>query len=103
METCKDGGEQYTLETNKQAKKSWPELRGVVNEFRRRLSGISDGSVPDSVTFRTLPDGRLASNKFYFTWIYFNNYMTNHFISEREYISWVHRAMAGKPLFFMLI
>ncbi|KAK0098423.1 hypothetical protein PV326_008526 [Microctonus aethiopoides] len=58
METCKDGGEQYTLETNKQATKSWPELRGVVNEFRRRLSGISDGSVPDSVTFRTLPDGR---------------------------------------------
>ncbi|XP_014215418.1 dipeptidyl peptidase 9 isoform X2 [Copidosoma floridanum] len=40
-------------------RKSWNELRGVVSDLRRRFSGMSAGSVPGSVTFRTLPDGRI--------------------------------------------
>ncbi|XP_034937846.1 dipeptidyl peptidase 9 [Chelonus insularis] len=58
MESCKESADQTTPDTNKQTKKSWSELRGVVSEFRRKLSGVSDGSVPDAITFRSLPDGR---------------------------------------------
>jgi polyhydroxyalkanoate synthesis regulator phasin len=39
-------------------RKSWNELRGVVSDLRRRMSGMSAGSVPSSITFRSLPDGR---------------------------------------------
>lgn len=39
-------------------RKTWNELRGVVSDLRRRMSGMSAGSVPGSVTFRSLPDGR---------------------------------------------
>ncbi|XP_058802622.1 dipeptidyl peptidase 9 [Phymastichus coffea] len=39
--------------------KSWNELRGVVSDLRRRMSGMSAGSVPGSITFRSLPDGRI--------------------------------------------
>lgn len=60
MDTCNDEGDPCTLGIGKAAKKPWSELRGVVSEFRRRLSGVSDGSVPDAVTFRSLPDGRLV-------------------------------------------
>ena len=35
----------------------WSELKGVVSELRRQLSSLST-SVPSSVSFRTLPDGR---------------------------------------------
>ncbi|XP_063221671.1 dipeptidyl peptidase 9 [Bacillus rossius redtenbacheri] len=38
-------------------KKSWSELKNVVCELRRRLSGLST-MVPGSVTFRALADGR---------------------------------------------
>nr|CAD7449927.1 unnamed protein product [Timema bartmani] len=38
-------------------KKSWSELKNVVCELRRQLSGLST-MVPGSLTFRTLPDGR---------------------------------------------
>ena len=58
MEACKDGAERSTSEASKSPRKSWSELRGVVREFRRRLSAFSDGSIPDAVTFRSLPDGR---------------------------------------------
>ena len=40
------------------SKKSWAELGGVVGDLRRRLSGMLSGSVPGSVSFRSLPDGR---------------------------------------------
>lgn len=39
-------------------RKSWSELRAVVSDLRRKLSGVSAGSVPGSITFRSLPDGR---------------------------------------------
>ena len=39
-------------------RKTWNELRGVVSDLRRRMSGMSAGSVPGSITFRSLPDGR---------------------------------------------
>nr|CAD7590220.1 unnamed protein product [Timema genevievae] len=38
-------------------KKSWSELKNVVCELRRQLSGLST-MVPGSLAFRTLPDGR---------------------------------------------
>ena len=47
------------IEDDHQARrKTWNELRGVVSDLRRRMSGMSAGSVPGSVTFRSLPDGR---------------------------------------------
>ncbi|XP_043268053.1 dipeptidyl peptidase 9 [Venturia canescens] len=60
MEAFKEAASRCSAsgEPNKPAKKSWSELRGVVRDFRRRLSGVSDASVPDDVTFRSLPDGR---------------------------------------------
>ncbi|XP_044012842.1 dipeptidyl peptidase 9 isoform X3 [Aphidius gifuensis] len=59
MDTNKDDGDISILGNPVQnKKKSWSELRGVVCEFRRRLSGVSDGSVPDAITFRSMPDGR---------------------------------------------
>ncbi|PSN50155.1 Dipeptidyl peptidase 8 [Blattella germanica] len=39
-------------------KRSWSELKNVVCELRRQLSGLST-MVPGSVSFRTLPDGRI--------------------------------------------
>ncbi|XP_063979014.1 dipeptidyl peptidase 9 [Diachasmimorpha longicaudata] len=59
MEIGKEGGDRSSYEPHRQSKKSWSELRGVVGEFRRRLSNASDGSAPDAVTFRSLPDGRI--------------------------------------------
>ncbi|XP_068086036.1 dipeptidyl peptidase 9 [Anabrus simplex] len=38
-------------------KKSWSQLRNVVCDLRRQLSGLST-MVPSSISFRTLPDGR---------------------------------------------
>lgn len=43
--------------SNKEKKLSWTELKEVVSDLRRQLSGLSS-MVPSSVTFRTLPDGR---------------------------------------------
>lgn len=57
MESCNQGKD-FEYEPSPKNKKSWSELRGVVSEFRRKLSGVSDGSVPDHITFRSLPDGR---------------------------------------------
>lgn len=53
--TCNDG-----LEEAGDRRKTWSELRGVVSDLRRRLAGVSAGSVPSAVTFRSLPDGRLV-------------------------------------------
>lgn len=56
METCNEGGDQTLTDTA--ISQSWSELRGVVSDLRRKLSGVSVGSVPGSITFRSLPDGR---------------------------------------------
>ncbi|CAH0559459.1 unnamed protein product [Brassicogethes aeneus] len=42
---------------NKEAKLTWSELKDVVSDLRRQLSGLS-APVPSSITFRTLQDGR---------------------------------------------
>lgn len=39
-------------------RKCWSDLRAVVSDLRRKLSGVSAASVPGSITFRSLPDGR---------------------------------------------
>lgn len=57
METCNERGDR-TLTDTTVTQRSWSELRGVVSDLRRKLSGVSVGSVPGSVTFRSLPDGR---------------------------------------------
>ncbi|CAD1477640.1 unnamed protein product [Heterotrigona itama] len=57
METCNEGGDR-TLTDTAISQRSWSELRGVVSDLRRKLSGVSVGSVPGSITFRSLPDGR---------------------------------------------
>lgn len=48
---------QQNCET-KPARKTWSELRGIVSELRRKMSSMSAGCVPGSITFRSLPDGR---------------------------------------------
>lgn len=74
MDASKADSEIPILESAVQIqKKSWSELRGVVCEFRRRLSGVSDGSVPDAITFRSLPDGRLAVVPFLFPLTFFTS------------------------------
>lgn len=57
METCYEVGE-HAVPDSTVPRKSWSELRAVVSDLRRKLSGVSAGSVPGSVTFRSLPDGR---------------------------------------------
>lgn len=57
MESCGEAGD-IRVSQNGSQKKTWSELRGIVSELRRRLAGVSAGSVPASITFRTLPDGR---------------------------------------------
>lgn len=57
METCNEGGDR-TLTDIAISQRSWSELRGVVSDLRRKLSSVSVGSVPGSITFRSLPDGR---------------------------------------------
>lgn len=52
------GGEQQATPDSTVPRKSWSELRTVVSDLRRKLSGVSAGSVPGSITFRSLPDGR---------------------------------------------
>ncbi|CAH1971216.1 unnamed protein product [Acanthoscelides obtectus] len=42
---------------NTERKLSWPELKAVVSDLRRQLSSLSS-MVPNSITFRTLQDGR---------------------------------------------
>lgn len=51
-------GEQQAAPDSTVPRKSWSELRAVVSDLRRKLSGVSAGSVPGSITFRSLPDGR---------------------------------------------
>lgn len=58
METCNEGTDQIIPDNNTIPRKSWSELKGVVSELRRKLSGVSTGSVPGSITFRSLADGR---------------------------------------------
>ncbi|XP_017752257.1 PREDICTED: dipeptidyl peptidase 9 [Eufriesea mexicana] len=57
METCNEGGDRILIDTAV-TQRSWSELRSVVSDLRRKLSGVSVGSVPGSITFRSLPDGR---------------------------------------------
>lgn len=57
METCNEGGDRI-LSDIAVTQRSWSELRSVVSDLRRKLSGVSVGSVPGSITFRSLPDGR---------------------------------------------
>ena len=57
MEACNEVGDR-TLTDIAVMQRSWSELRGVVSDLRRKLSGVSVGSVPGSITFRSLPDGR---------------------------------------------
>lgn len=46
------------METERKDRKlSWSELKGVVSDLRRQLSSLTT-SVPTSITFRTLQDGR---------------------------------------------
>ncbi|XP_066595856.1 dipeptidyl peptidase 9 [Prorops nasuta] len=59
METSNEGGGESTVQNDSTRPKTWSELRGVVSDLRRRLSGASAGSVPGSITFRSLPDGRM--------------------------------------------
>ncbi|XP_014230063.1 dipeptidyl peptidase 9-like isoform X1 [Trichogramma pretiosum] len=40
-------------------KKTWNELRAAVSDLRRKVSSLSSGSVPGSINFRSLPDGRI--------------------------------------------
>ncbi|XP_046431750.1 dipeptidyl peptidase 9 isoform X1 [Neodiprion fabricii] len=58
MDNCGEGRDSYVSQ-NGTRKKTWSELRGVVSDLRRRLAGVSAGSVPASITFRSLPDGRM--------------------------------------------
>ncbi|XP_003492882.1 dipeptidyl peptidase 9 isoform X1 [Bombus impatiens] len=57
METCNEGGDRILTDIAV-TQRSWSELRSVVSDLRRKLSGVSVGSVPGSITFRSLPDGR---------------------------------------------
>ncbi|XP_012287809.1 dipeptidyl peptidase 9 [Orussus abietinus] len=86
MEHCNEGGDQVP-EPNcstscDQKKKSWQELRGIVSELRRKLSGVSVGSVPSSITFRSLPDGR--------TRIYFLSTPNNGWETSLLYVDIAH-------------
>lgn len=61
MEFYNEIGEQMRQEGRVgYSKKSWAELGEVVGDLRRRLSGMLSGSIPGSVSFRSLPDGRYA-------------------------------------------
>lgn len=57
METCNEGSDR-TPSVTAVTRKTWSELRGVVSDLRRKLSGISAVSVPGSVTFRSFPEER---------------------------------------------
>lgn len=57
MEACNEVGDRTPTDIAVM-QRSWSELRGVVSDLRRKLSGVSVGSVPGSITFRSLPDGR---------------------------------------------
>ncbi|XP_043468840.1 dipeptidyl peptidase 9 isoform X2 [Leptopilina heterotoma] len=57
MEFCNEVGVHMRQEIDP-PKKSWTELGGVVSDLRRRFSGMLSGSIPGSVSFRSLPDGR---------------------------------------------
>lgn len=83
MEGCGQAGDTHVSENGRQ-KKTWSELRGVVSELRRRLAGVSAGSVPASITFRTLPDGRWEINSLILTPIYSTSsiYLFNSFDSS---------------------
>ncbi|KAG5343681.1 DPP9 peptidase, partial [Acromyrmex charruanus] len=63
-------------------RKSWSELRAVVSDLRRKLSGVSAGSVPSSITFRSLPDGR--------TRIYFLSTPSNGWETTLLYVDIAH-------------
>ncbi|XP_015598868.1 dipeptidyl peptidase 9 isoform X2 [Cephus cinctus] len=81
MEACNERGDQVGS-NGSSSQKSWSELRGVVSELRRRLSGISAGSVPSSITFRSLPDGR--------TRIYFLSTPSNGWETTLLYVDIAH-------------
>ncbi len=44
---------------NFSSKKSWEELKTVVNDIRKRFSILSSTSIPTDISFRVLADGRL--------------------------------------------
>ncbi|XP_078040146.1 dipeptidyl peptidase 9 [Augochlora pura] len=59
-------------------RKTWSELRTIVSELRRRLSGVSAVSVPGCISFRSLPDGR--------TRIYFLSSLNNRWETTLLYV-----------------
>ncbi|CAL7939267.1 unnamed protein product [Xylocopa violacea] len=81
MESCNEGGDR-TLSDTTVTRRSWSELRGVVSDLRRKLSGVSVGSVPGSITFRSLPDGR--------TRIYFLSSPSNGWETTLLYVDIAH-------------
>ncbi|KAI4482250.1 hypothetical protein M0804_008801 [Polistes exclamans] len=58
MDTCNENVDQTGSSDVTVTKKTWQEIRGSVSDLRRRMSSVSAGSVPGSITFRSLPDGR---------------------------------------------
>lgn len=58
MDTANESAGEQAVPDSTVPRKSWSELRAVVSDLRRKLSGVSAGSVPSSITFRSLPDGR---------------------------------------------
>ncbi|XP_076293768.1 dipeptidyl peptidase 9 [Lasioglossum baleicum] len=86
METCNEGGDR-TPSVIAINRNTWSELRGVVSDLRRKLSGISVVSVPGCITFRSLPDGR--------TRIYFLSSLNNRWETTLLYVDIAHFDLAN--------
>lgn len=82
MDACNEGVDRTVSSEDIDTRKTWPELRGVVSDLRRRLSGVSAGPVPGSITFRSLPDGR--------TRIYFLSTPSNAWETTLLYVDIAH-------------
>ncbi|CAK9800355.1 Dipeptidyl peptidase 9 [Anthophora quadrimaculata] len=82
MEICNEGSDRTLSDTTVTTRRSWSDLRGVVSDLRRKLSGVSVGSVPGSITFRSLPDGR--------TRIYFLSSPSNGWETTLLYVDIAH-------------
>ncbi|XP_053986733.1 dipeptidyl peptidase 9 isoform X1 [Hylaeus volcanicus] len=90
MESCNEGADRDRTSTTSVTtvlRKSWSELRSVVSDLRRKLSGVSAGSVPGSITFRSLPDGR--------TRIYFLSSPSNGWETTLLYVDIAHSDRAN--------